>query len=171
MPAGTAIGAYTTTAVSTETHKAGDRFSATLAKAIVDGDWVIAKEGAPIEGTVVDSDPGGKVKGVASMTLKLRTLKLADGRSIDLSTAVISQEAASSKKKDVRRAGIATGVGAAVGAIAGGGKGAAIGAGVGAGAGTAAALATRGEAATVPGETLLSFTLEKPISVTEKTEK
>ena len=168
MPAGTAIGAYTTAAVSTETHKAGDRFSATLAKSIVDGDWVIAKEGAPIEGTVVESDPGGKVKGVASMTLKIRSLKLADGRTIDLQTATVSKEAASSKKKDVRRAGIATGVGAAVGAIAGGGKGAAIGAGVGAGAGTAAALATRGDPAEVPSETLLSFTLEKPISVTEK---
>jgi hypothetical protein len=168
MAAGTPLAVYTTTAVSTGSQANGDRFTATLAKPIADGDWVIAKQGARIEGVVVESDPGGKVKGVASIAVGLRTLTLADGRSIDLQTNTISQEAASSKKKDAKKIGIGSGVGAAVGAIAGGGKGAAIGAAVGGGAGTAAALATRGDAATIPAETLLNFTLEKGFTVTEK---
>jgi hypothetical protein len=168
MAAGTPLAVYTTTEVSTGSQVNGDRFTATLAKPIVDGDWVIAKQGARLEGVVVQSDPGGKVKGVASIAVGLRTLTLADGRSIDLQTNAISQEAASSKKKDAKKIGIGSGVGAAVGAIAGGGKGAAIGAAVGGGAGTAAALATRGDAATIPAETLLNFTLEKGFTVTEK---
>jgi hypothetical protein len=162
---------YTTSAVSTETHATGDVFVATLAKPIVDGDWVIAKEGARIEGVVADSDPGGRVKGVASIGLSLRKLTLADGRTIPLQTNVFSQEAASSKKKDAKKIGIGAGVGTAIGAIAGGGKGAAIGAAVGGGAGTAAALSTRGDAATVPSETLLRFSVEQPVTITEKVEK
>lgn len=168
MKAGSPIAVYTTAAISTETHNTGDPFTASLAKPIVDGDWTIAKEGARIEGTVVNSDPGGKVKGVASMTLALRKLALADGRTIDLQTNTVSQEAASSKKKDAKKIGIGAGVGTAIGAIAGGGKGAAIGAAVGGGAGTAATLATRGDPATVPSETLLNFSLAQSFSVTEK---
>jgi len=166
MRAGAPLAVYTTTTLSTGSQANGERFTATLAKAIVDGDWVIAKEGARLEGVVVQSDPGGKVKGVASIAVGLRSLTLADGRSIDLQTNTVSQEAASTKKKDARKVGIGAGVGAAVGAIAGGGSGAAIGAAVGGGAGTAAALATRGDPATIPAETLLNFTVEKGFTVT-----
>jgi len=168
MKAGTPIAVYTTAAISTETHNAGDRFTASLAKPITEGDWVIAKEGARIEGAVVDADPGGKVKGVASMTLALKKLTLADGRTIDLQTNTVSKEAPPSKGKDAKKIGIGAGVGTAIGAIAGGGKGAAIGAAVGGGAGTAAALATRGDPASVPSETLLNFSLSQSFSVTEQ---
>jgi hypothetical protein len=168
MAAGAPIAVYTTSAISTETHKAGDTFTASLAKPIVDGDWTVAKEGARVEGVVVDSDPGGKVKGVASMTLGLKKLTLADGRTIDLQTKTVAQEAASSKKKDAKKIGIGAGVGTAIGAIAGGGKGAAIGAAVGGGAGTAAALATHGDPATVGSETLLNFALDQPFTITKQ---
>ena len=75
---GTPLSVFTTSTVSTSANKAGEAFSAVLAQSIVDGDWVIAKQGARVEGVVVESDPGGKVKGVASMTLALRRLTLAD---------------------------------------------------------------------------------------------
>ena len=77
---GTPLSVFTTSTISTSANKAGEAFSAVLAQSIVDGDWVIAKQGARVEGVVVESDPGGKVKGVASMTLALRRLTLADGR-------------------------------------------------------------------------------------------
>ena len=51
-----------------------------LAEPITDGDWVIAKKGARVEGVIVDSDPGARVKGVASITVALDSLTLADGR-------------------------------------------------------------------------------------------
>lgn len=159
---------FTTSTISTSAQKSGEAFSAVLAKSIVDGDWVIAKQGARVEGVIVDSDPGGRVKGVASMTLALRKLTLADGRTIDLDTDTHIQEANSTKRKDARKVGIGAGVGAAIGAIAGGGKGAAIGAAVGGGSGAAASLATRGDAAEIPSETELKFTLNSSITITER---
>ena len=56
-------------------------------------------------------------------------------------------------------------MGAAIGAIVGGGKGAAIGAGAGAGAGTAAVVTTRGEAAVIGSESVLTFELAEPVRI------
>jgi hypothetical protein len=167
LPAGSRISVYTAPTLSTKTSKTGDSFAASLAESLsVDG-HVIAKKGANVEGVVVSSDPGGRVKGVASMSVALRRLTLADGRAVSISTSSYGAQARSTKKKDAAKIGIGAGVGAAIGAIAGGGKGAAIGAGVGGGAGTGMVLATRGEPATIPSESLLSFTLRSPIQVTQ----
>jgi len=125
--AGTPIEISTAKTLSTKDVKDGDRFTASLASPIVDGNWVIAKRGALVEGVIVNSDPGGRVKGRASMTVKLSSLQLADGRTVDLSTSSYTKEAKATKKKDAAKIGIGAGIGAAIGAIAGGGKGAAIG--------------------------------------------
>lgn len=166
--AGTAIVVSTANDLSTKTAKDGDLFTASLARPIVDGDWVIAKRGATVQGVVVNSDPGGRVKGRASMTVKLRSLQLADGRTVDLSTNSYTKEAKGTKKKDAAKIGIGAGIGAAIGAIAGGGKGAAIGAGAGGGAGTGLVLATRGDPAVIPSESQLNFRLQGPITVTKR---
>ncbi len=65
------------------------------------------------------------------------------------------------------KVGIASGIGAAIGAIAGGGKGAAIGAGAGAAGGTGMVLGTRGEAAQIAPETVISLKLSSPVTVQE----
>jgi outer membrane lipoprotein SlyB len=64
---------------------------------------------------------------------------------------------------DARNVGIAAGIGAIIGAIAGGKKGAAVGATIGGGAQTARVLTSRGEAAEIEKERLLSFRLEKEL--------
>jgi len=166
--AGAPITIYTAKDLSTKTAKDGDLFTASLARPIVDGDWVIAKKGALVQGVVVNSDPGGRVKGRASMTVKLRSLQLADGRTVDLPTSSYTKVAKSTKKKDAMKIGVGAGIGAAIGAIAGGGKGAAIGAGAGGGAGTGLVLATRGDPAVVPSESKLTFRLQGPITVTKR---
>jgi hypothetical protein len=162
------IAVYTTTTLSTKTNQSGERFTATLAEPIVDGDWIVAKDGARVEGVIVDSDPGARVKGVASIAVTLESLTLADGRTVNLDASRYTRQAKTTKKKDAAKIGIATGIGAAVGAIAGGGKGAAIGAGVGGGAGTGAVLATRGDPAVIPAETRVKFTLKSPLTITEE---
>ena len=134
-------------------------------------DWVIAKKGARVEGVIVDADPGGKVKDVATLTVSLDSLTLADGRTVRLSASHFQREAKSTKGKDAKKIGIGAGVGAAVGAIAGGGKGAAIGAGVGGAAGTGAVLATHGDPAVIGAESRLSFTLREPVTITEQRER
>ena len=128
---------------------------------------MIAKKGARVEGVIVDSDPGARVKGVASITVSLESLTLADGRTVRLSTSQFTRQAKTTKGKDAKKIGIGAGVGAAIGAIAGGGKGAAIGAGIGGGAGTGAVLATRGDPAVIPAETRVRVTLRSPVTITE----
>jgi hypothetical protein len=168
LPAGTQIAVYTTATLSTKTNQSGEAFVATLAKGLEHEGWVAVKQGGRVEGIIVDADPGGKVKGVASMTVALRKMTLADGRTVNLATDSLTQTAETSKGKDAKKIGIGAGVGAAIGAIAGGGKGAAIGAAVGGGAGTATAMATRGDPATVPSESMLTFTLTEPLTMVEQ---
>jgi hypothetical protein len=168
MKAGSVISIFTASDLSTKTAKGGERFTASLGRAITDGDWVIARKGAPVEGVVVSSDPGGRVKGVASIAVQLESITLADGRRVDISTNSYTKQAKSSKKKDAAKIGIGAGIGAAIGAIAGGGKGAAIGAGVGGAGGTGMVLATRGDPAVISSESQLTFRLTAPVTVTKR---
>jgi hypothetical protein len=155
----------TTSTLSTKSVEQGAAFAGSLAEPIeVDG-TVIAARGANVTGRVVTSDDGGRIKGKAFIEIALTSLQLVNGETVAVETAPFGQEAKSSTKKDAAKVGIASGVGAAIGAIAGGGKGAAIGAGVGAGAGTGAVLATKGEAAVIPAESVISFRTQSPISV------
>ncbi len=168
ISSGTPITVWTAEELSTKTARPGQSFSASLAGPITDGDWVIAKKGAPVEGVIVSSDPGGRVKGVASISIRLQSLTLADGSRVDISTGSYTKKAKTTVKKDAIKTGIGAGVGAAIGAIAGGGKGAAIGAGAGAGAGAGVVMATRGDPAVIAGETQLSFRLQAPVTVTKR---
>jgi hypothetical protein len=102
---------------------------------------------------------------VASMSVAARSIAGVGGNTITVSTTRYGVEAKSTAKKDAARTGIATGAGALIGAIAGGGKGAAIGAGVGAAGGAGTALATRGDPAVIPSETLIEFKLSAPAPV------
>jgi len=168
ISAGRPISIYTTSTLSTKTNRAGDSFVGTLTSAIVDKDWVIARKGATVEGVVTSSDPGGKVKGVASLTVVVKRLQLADGRKVELSTSSFTHQAKTTMKKDAIKIGGGAVAGAVIGAIVGGKKGAAIGAGVGGGAGTGVVLATRGDPATIPSETPLTFRLRSPVTVVKR---
>ena len=165
LPSGTAIPVRTTAEVSTKTMKEGSVFDGLLERDLVVDDTVLAKAGSKVTCIVSAMDPGGKVKGVASMAVRARSIAGVNGNTITVSTTSYGVEAKSTAKKEAARTGIAAGAGAAIGAIAGGGKGAAIGAGVGAAAGTGAALATRGDPAVIPTETLIEFQLSAPATV------
>jgi hypothetical protein len=165
VPAGTVIPVRTTAALSTKTLTTGATFEALLENDLVVDGTVLAKAGSAVVGVVSSSDPGGKVKGVASMAVRVRAITATNGQPIAVKTSSYSVEAKDTTKKDVTRTGIAAGAGAVIGAIAGGGKGAAIGAGVGAAGGTGVAMATRGDPAVIPTETLIQFELTAPATV------
>ncbi|MBK9707716.1 MAG: hypothetical protein IPO77_12105 [Acidobacteria bacterium] len=168
IPSGTVISVTTSSDLTTKEDRSGQKFTASLNNSIVDGDWVIAKKGAPVEGVIVTSDPGGKVKGTASISVRVERLTLADGRQIEFPTNTYAKAAKTTKKKDAIKVGIGAGIGAAIGAIAGGGKGAAIGAGAGGAAGTGYVLGTKGDPAVIPAESNLSFRLTTPVKVTKR---
>jgi hypothetical protein len=165
IPTGTTIPVRTTAEISTKSMTTGGTFDALLERDLVADGTLLAKAGSSVVCVVANSDPGGKVKGVASMSVRVRSITGANGQPVAIKTSSYSVEAKSTAKKDVARTGIATGAGALICAIAGGGKGAAIGAGVGAAGGTGVAMATRGEAAVIPTETLIEFQLTAPATI------
>jgi hypothetical protein len=166
VPAGTPVSVRTVTAISTKTATNGAPFEATLHQSLVVDGYTVAAKGATVKGVVTQSDPGGRVKGVASLTVSLQSIETAGGEVVKLDTTNHTQLAPKSTKKDALKVGIGAGVGAAIGAIAGGGKGAAIGAGAGGAAGTGAVMATRGDPAVLPSESLITFKLQAPVTVT-----
>ncbi|MBL8293779.1 MAG: hypothetical protein JNN08_18180 [Bryobacterales bacterium] len=165
LPVGTRLRVRTGSTISTKTAEPGDQFVGTLEEPLIVGGTVVAAKGADVAMRVVNADPGGKVKGRATVTVRPTQVRGAHGEMIDLATDAHTRIAPASKKKDAVKVGIASGVGAAIGAIAGGGKGAAIGAGAGAGAGSGYVLATRGEPAVIPAETLISFRTTAPVLI------
>lgn len=167
LAAGTPIVIRTTNQLSTKNMASGTTFEASLEQPLIVDGYEIAQRGASVEGVVSNADPGGRVKGVASMTIGVRRIVMADGRTLDVRTNSYSTQARQTKGKDAMKVGIASGIGAAIGAIAGGGKGAAIGAGAGAAGGTGVVLGTRGEAAQIAPETVISLKLSSPVTVQE----
>jgi hypothetical protein len=165
IPAGTVIPVRTTTELSTSQLSTGSTFKAVLERDLRVGDTVLARQGAEVTGVVVSSDPGGRVKGVASLDVTIRSLAGRKGHTIPLKADSYGVLAKKDTGRDLKRTGILTGAGAVVGAIAGGGKGAAIGAGAGAAAGVGTNMATRGKAAVIPAETLVEFRLAAPSTV------
>jgi len=165
LPAGTVIPVRTTSELSTKNLADGSVFDALLEKGIVVDGTLIAPQGAHVAGVVVSSDPGGKVKGVASLAVTIRQITGVKDQTIRVKTNNFSATAETSKGRDAKRTGILAGAGAVVGAIAGGGKGAAIGAGAGAATGVGANMMTRGKDAVIPAETLIEFTLAAPTTI------
>jgi len=164
IPQGTPIKIRTDSALSTKTATSGETFTATLtAPLVVDGKEV-APAGARVQGKVVNSDEGGRVKGVASISVRLTSIHVGN-RDVAITTGTVARQARTTKKKDAVKVGIGAGIGAAIGAIAGGGQGAAIGAGAGGAAGTGVVLATHGEPAVIPAEAVLTFKLTTPVTV------
>ncbi|HXK04691.1 MAG TPA: hypothetical protein VMS37_19975 [Verrucomicrobiae bacterium] len=154
--------------LNAERNRPGDTFTASLDKELVADGFVVAERGARVEGRVTDVDPGGRVRGVSTISVALTRLHTSDGQTVAIQTDPFQRRAQETHGEDAAKIGAGAAIGAAIGAIAGGGKGAAIGAGAGGAAGTGAVLATRGKPAEIPTETHLSLRLTAPVTLTER---
>jgi hypothetical protein len=135
-----------------------------VAKAVDVGGMTTIPAGSEVSGTVVEANPSGKVKGLASITLRFNRVVVAN-TPYTIRTARIAREAEPTKGEDAKKVGIGAGAGAVIGAIAGGKKGAAIGTAVGAGAGTGAVLATKGNEVSLGSGTTVRTTIEEPVKI------
>jgi len=168
LNAGTLLSVRLIDGLTTERNNPGDTFTGTLDQPLVVDGLVIAERGSRVEGRVAAADRGGKVSGVAMLSVELTRIHLSDGQTISVHTDAFERHADTTHKTDAAKVGGGAALGAIIGAIAGGGKGAAIGAGIGGGAGAGDVLLTRGKAATIPSETRLSFRINQPVTVTER---
>jgi len=165
LSAGTMIPVRITEWLSSDKNQSGDQFSASLEQPLVANGWVVAVRGQIVTGRVAVAKKAGRVSGVSQLGLQLSELTLVDGQVLPVRTQLIQSSAGTSNGRDAAGIATTTGVGAAIGAAAEGGEGAAIGAGAGAVAGIIGVLTTRGRPTVIPPETLLTFRLEAPLSI------
>ncbi len=168
LTAGTYIPVRLLDSLTTERNNPGDTFTANLDSPLVVDGLVIAERHARVEGRVVSSDKGGKVKGSAVLSIEITRIHLSDGQTIDVHSDAFTKHAEETHSTDAAKVGGGAAIGAIIGAIAGGGKGAAIGAGAGGGIGAGDVLLTRGKPVTLASETRITFRLNQPLTVTEK---
>ena len=163
VPAGTKLELELDSELSTKTAKVEDPVEARLTQPVtIDGTQVLPV-GTRVSGTVAAVAAAGKVKGVATITLRFSRLT---ARSENYNIAAdYALTAPSEKKKDAAKIGIGAAAGAVIGAIAGGGKGAAIGAAVGGGAGTGYVLMKAGEDITIAKGAPISVALDRDVDI------
>jgi len=114
---------------------------------------------------VADAVKAGRVKGTSRLALELTDVTLADGQNRPVKTQLIQYAGGTSKGRDATAIGTATGIGAAAGGAADGGAGSGIGAAAGAAASTIGVLMTRGLATEVFPESLLTFRITEPLTI------
>ena len=171
LPAGTVVRVRVDEWISTDRNLTGDSFSAVLDQPIVVDGWVVARRGQAQTGRVSLVKKGGHGGGASQLGVDLPELTLVDGQQLPLQTQLFQTSAGTSHGQDAAVIGTTTGMGAVIGAIAGRGTGAAIGAGVGATAGIIGVMSTPGKPTVIPPETVLSFRLQAPVTIsTEKSQ-
>jgi len=168
LPQGTSVTVRLNETLSTDRNSDGDTFTASLDKAIVVDGFVIADRGARALGKVIKSERAGRVKGVSNLELALTQFHTTDEQTVAVDTTPWLRRGDTSKKRDAAEVAGGAALGAIIGAIAGGGKGAAIGAGTGGAAGGGVVLTQSGKQTTVPAETRITFTLQSPVTITER---
>lgn len=165
LPAGTLVTVRLTDTLSSDRNHPGEGFRAVLDQPLVSQGWVVSRRGQTVVGRVAVAQKAGRVQGVSQLAVELSQVALVDGGQVPVRTQLAQASAGTSVRRDAAGIGTTTGVGATIGAAAGGGVGAAIGAAAGAVAGMVGILTTRGRATELYPETVLTFRLEEPTTI------
>ena len=179
VPSGTHVAVVLENGISTASAKPGDSIYFRTSFPITINNKVIVPVGSYLRGEVTESKRPGRVKGKGELRIRLNTLILPNGYTVDLNAEPHSTDAGSGTKtdpegkitgpggkgKDVGTIATTTATGAGIGAIAGGGKGAGIGAGIGGVAGLAAVLLSRGPEAQLPRGSSMDLLLERDLQL------
>ena len=165
IPSGTPIEVKMIDELNTGTNNVGDTFHASLTKNLVVAGRQLAPKDTLVSGKVIGLTSSGRLKGPASISLKLTHLAFSDGRRVSLETSPYCLDGKSHVLRNASLIGGGAAAGAVLGGIAGGKKGALIGSAVGAGAGTATAYLTGKQEIVIPAETNLSFTTVNSASI------
>jgi hypothetical protein len=161
---GTPVSIRLVDSIDSEKNQVGDTFHATLnAPLAAEGSEAIPA-GTDVAGHIVDLKSAGKFKGQSLVVLQLDAIT-ANGNTYNLQTDQYKKEGSSRGKNTAEKVGGGALIGGIIGAIAGGGKGAAIGTAAGAGVGGGAQAASKSQQIKLPSETVLTFTLQAPVTV------
>ncbi len=166
VPAGTSVSVQLPAEISTKTAKVGQRFTANLSSDLIVDGKVLARAGAPVQGSITEVISGSKtIGGKPTLGLTFDNMMFAGGdRPIN---GRLTQVAAKSDKgRDTAKIAGGAVAGGVIGHQVDSDQGKVIGAILGAAAGTAAAKKT-GQEVVLPAGTVVGFTLDSPVTVTE----
>lgn len=169
LKAGTYITVRMDQPLSSDKNHVGDTFSATLMRPIIADGWVVAERGQSLGGKVTEAKKAGRVAGTSRLAVQLTDIPLADGQQVSVTTTLISKQGPTSQGRDAAAIAGTTALGAAIGAGAAWGTGAAWGAGAGFLAATVGVLLTRGHPTIIYPESVLTFRLEQPVTISTTT--
>ena len=142
----------------------GQRFDGVVVNDVVADGAVAIPRGAAVEGTVVDAQSSGALKGRGELSLQLTSVTLG-GKTYPISSEIWAHNGGDKTTETVDKTAIGAGLGGLVGAAAAGGQGAAVGAGVGAALGLGSSAASGRGQVFIPAEGLLTFHLAQPVTV------
>jgi type IV secretion system protein VirB10 len=179
VPPGTRLAVVLENGLSTRSAKAGDSLYFHTAFPVTQNNQVVIPVGSYLRGSLLESKRPGRIKGRGEFRMRLESLILPNGYTVDLLAAPRSADTGGKettdsegkvtgeggKGKDAGTVATTTVTGAGIGAIAGGGKGAGIGAGVGGLIGLGAVLLTRGPEAQLPRGTTMDIVLERELAL------
>ena len=160
---GTKIPILMSADLSSESAKAGQRFTAYLASDLLVSGRLVAAKGARVSGRVSEAKSGTGTGGDPVLAMQLTDIETG-GYVFAMETADV-RLTAKGKNPTKKIAGGAL-LGAGIGAIVGGGEGAAIGAAAGAGGGLAVAAASDGNQVVAASGSTIEFQLTKPLTLT-----
>jgi hypothetical protein len=147
--------------LSTKQNNVGDNFRGTLVQTVRVDNVPVIRAGTPVLGSVTGAKGQGKFKGAGDLAITLNRVG-----SQNVSTTAYEKAVSGKGKRSTGFIAGGGGGGALIGGLAGGGKGALIGGLVGAGAGTAGAAFTGNKTVEIPAESVITFRLVSPITVT-----
>jgi hypothetical protein len=162
---GTSLPIRLADALDSNTTQTGQVIHGTVTADIVADNMVAIPRGTAVTGRVIQAKDAAHFAGSSLLSIELTQVQLRSGP-VSVVTAPFSQEGKGRGKNTALKTGGGAALGAIIGGLAGGGRGAAIGAAGGGGLGAGVNAVTRGEQVKIPAETLITFKLQSPISVT-----
>lgn len=166
VPAGTSVSVQIPAEISTKTAKVGQRFTANLTSDLVVDGLVLAKAGAPVQGSINEVISGSQtIGGKPTLGLTFDNMTFTGGDR-PINGRLTQVAAKSDKARDTAKIAGGAVAGGVIGHQIDSDQGKIVGAILGAAAGTAAAKKT-GKEVVLPAGTVIGFTLDSPVTVTQ----
>ncbi|MBV8571303.1 MAG: BON domain-containing protein [Acidobacteriaceae bacterium] len=164
IPAGQSFSVRMIDSIDSKTNSTGQTFRASLNAPMTRNGHTVIPSGAPVTVTLTNAKGAGRIKGSSELSVAVTSIEY-HGRAFPVDSNVNTEQGKGRGKQTAVRTGIGAAAGALIGGLAGGGKGAAIGTAVGGGGTFGFQALTHGQQVKIPSETVLTFTLDAPLTV------